>query len=145
MSQFKNNPKIRLYYTDTDSIYIDIDSELDESWIDSKILGKLKLEYICDEAVFLVPKIYCLKTEKGLITKVKGLKDTSSLNIKDFKYLLTKDHKIELHHNKWFRKLSEGKRNIKDQIYTLISTDNKRKFIYDHNKIVGTKAIILNE
>jgi hypothetical protein len=65
--------------------------------------------------------------------------------MQDFKNLLIRDHKIELHHDKWFRKLSEGKINIKDQIYTLISTDNKRKFIYDHNKIVGTKPIFLNE
>jgi hypothetical protein len=98
MSQFKNNPNIRLFYTDTDSIYID--SELDESVIDSKTLGKLKLENISEEAVFLGPKIYCLQTEKSLITKVKGLKDTSTLDIKDFKDLLTRDHKIELHHDK---------------------------------------------
>jgi hypothetical protein len=98
MTQFKNNSKIKLYYTDTDSIYTD--SKLDEKFIDSKILGKLKLEYICDEAIFLGPKSYCLKTEKGLITKVKGLKDTSSLDIKDFKNLLIRDHKIELHHDK---------------------------------------------
>ena len=142
MSQFKNNPNIRLFYTDTDSIYTD--SELDDSFIDNKILGKLKLECISEEAIFLGPKIYCLQTENGLITKVKGLKDTSTLDIKDFKDLLIRDHKIELHHDKWFRKLSEGKINIKDQIYTLIATDNKRKFIYDHNKIVGTKPIILN-
>ena len=39
MSQFKNNPKINLYYTDTDSIYTD--SELEESLIDKIVLGKL--------------------------------------------------------------------------------------------------------
>jgi hypothetical protein len=38
MTQFKNNPKIKLYYTD--SIYTD--SDLDLSLIDQKILGKLK-------------------------------------------------------------------------------------------------------
>ena len=68
MTQFKNNPKINLYYTDTDSIYTD--SELDSYLIDSKILGKLKLEYIVDEAVFLGPKSYCLKLDNGkTITK----------------------------------------------------------------------------
>lgn len=143
MTQFKNNPLINLYYTDTDSIYTD--SKLDEKFIDSKTLGKLKLEYICEEAIFLGLKSYCLKTEKGLITKVKGLKNTSNLDIKDFKDLLIRNNKIELHHEKWFRSLSEGKISIKDQIYTLIATDNKRKFIFDHNKIVGTKPIILNE
>nr|YP_009504235.1 hypothetical protein [Lactifluus hygrophoroides]AWX52960.1 hypothetical protein [Lactifluus hygrophoroides] len=82
MSKFKNNPNINLYYTDTDSIYTDL--KLDESFIDQKLLGKLKLEYFCEEAVFLAPKIYCLKTEKGLIKKVKGLKDTSSLTLNSF-------------------------------------------------------------
>jgi DNA polymerase type B, organellar and viral len=60
MSQFKNNPKINLYYSDTDSIFTD--SEIDESFIDSRILGKLKLEYICKRAIFLAPKVYCLET-----------------------------------------------------------------------------------
>ena len=44
MTQFKNNPNINLYYTDTDSIYTD--SDIDESFINKKILGKLKLEHI---------------------------------------------------------------------------------------------------
>jgi DNA polymerase elongation subunit (family B) len=72
MSQFKNNPKINLYYTDTDSIYTD--SEIDESLISQTELGKLKLEHVCKKAIFLTPKVYCLVTEKGkFIHKVKGL------------------------------------------------------------------------
>src|ERR1700676_1550830 len=72
MSQFKNNPKIRLFYTDTDSIYTD--SDIDESFINSKTLGKLKLEYICKRAIFLAPKVYILETiDSKLIYKVKGL------------------------------------------------------------------------
>jgi hypothetical protein len=98
MSQFKNNPNIKLFYTDTDSIYTD--SELDPYFIDEKILGKLKLENICEEAIFLAPKVYCLKTENDLIIKVKGLKNTSTLDIQHFNDLLNKNHKIELHHNK---------------------------------------------
>lgn len=39
MSQFKNNLKINLYYTDTDSIYTD--SEIDNHLISDKVLGKL--------------------------------------------------------------------------------------------------------
>jgi len=41
MSQFKNNPEINLYYTDTDSVYTD--SNINDSFIDEKILGKLKV------------------------------------------------------------------------------------------------------
>jgi hypothetical protein len=36
MYLFKNNPKINLYYTDTDSIYTD--SDIDESFIHNKEL-----------------------------------------------------------------------------------------------------------
>jgi len=61
MTIFKNNPKINLYYTDTDSIYTD--SELDESFISETVLGKLKLENTCKKAIFLSPKVYCLETE----------------------------------------------------------------------------------
>jgi DNA polymerase elongation subunit (family B) len=94
MSQFKNNPKINLYYTDTDSVYTD--SDLDDSLIDDKILGKLKLENICKKAIFLTPKVYCLLTEEGkLIHKVKGLSHDIDLNFNDFEKLLYKDVFIE--------------------------------------------------
>jgi hypothetical protein len=58
---------------------------------------------------------------------------------------MVKGHKIKTNHIKWFRDLSDGKIELKEQFYTLIATENKRKFIYVHNKIVGTKPIILNE
>jgi hypothetical protein len=99
MSLFKNNVKIRLFYTDTDSIYTD--SDIDESFINSKTLGKLKLEYICKRAVFLAAKLYCLETDTGkFITKVKGLKDTTTLNFMDFKNLLIKNFTIKKSHTK---------------------------------------------
>lgn len=43
MSKFKNNPNFNLYYTDTDSIYID--SVLPDTFVSNNELGKLKLEY----------------------------------------------------------------------------------------------------
>lgn len=142
MTQFKNNPNFNLYYSDTDSIYID--RALPENLVDSKSLGKMKLEYICKEAIFISPKVYCLETEDGIvIKKVKGLKDTTSLEIQDFKDLLIKDNFKIKSHAKWFRNLSEGTITIKEQLYTLIATENKRNFIYKNRKIIGTKAIKL--
>jgi hypothetical protein len=94
MSQFKNNPKINLYYTDTDSIYTD--SDIDESFISDTILGKLKIEHVCKKAIFLSPKVYCLETiDKEFIYKVKGLKHEIELTMKDFENLLYKDAFIE--------------------------------------------------
>ena len=40
----KNNSNFNLFYTDTDSIYID--KPLNKSLVNSKVLGKMKLEII---------------------------------------------------------------------------------------------------
>jgi hypothetical protein len=101
MSQFKNNPKIILYYSDTDSIYIDEDSELDSSFIDSKVLGKLKLENIVNKAYFLSPKMYYLETIDGkIIYKVKGLSHDIELTKDDFEQLLFKESLLKKFQNK---------------------------------------------
>jgi hypothetical protein len=62
MSQFKNNPKFRLYYSDTDSIVVD--TELDPSFIGTT-LGQLKLEHVIERAVFVAPKVYGLVDTEG--------------------------------------------------------------------------------
>jgi hypothetical protein len=99
MSQFKNNPNINLYYSDTDSIYTD--SNIDSTLVDNKILGKLKLEYVCKKAIFLGPKLYCLLTEsEKLIHKVKGLNRNILLEYKDFDNLLNKNSFITKTQNK---------------------------------------------
>lgn len=61
MSQFKNNPNYILYYSDTDSIYID--RPLPKSLVNSKILGRMKLENVLNKAIFLAPKMYFLETD----------------------------------------------------------------------------------
>jgi len=53
MAQFKNIDNYNLYYTDTDSIYID--KPLDSKFIGPN-LGQFKLENIFQEGVFLAPK-----------------------------------------------------------------------------------------
>jgi DNA polymerase elongation subunit (family B) len=94
MSQFKNNLGINLYYTDTDSIYTD--SDIDESFISETALGKLKTENICNKAIFLAPKLYCLETQDGkMVYKVKGLKSEVDLSMDDFEQLLYKNVFIE--------------------------------------------------
>jgi len=144
MSMFKNRPDINLYYTDTDSVYVD--SPLSNALIDSKILGKLKLENTCDNAIFLSPKLYCLRTVEGkFIYKSKGLSHDVELTLKDFEQLLYKDVFIEKTQSKWFRSLELGKIEILKEVYTLKVTDNKRKLIYKNNKLIGTVPYIINE
>jgi hypothetical protein len=88
MSQFKNNPDFKLYYTDTDSAYFD--RPLPDYMVDRKTLGKMKLENIVKKAVFLAPKLYFLETiEDKIIYKVKGL--SHNIELKDFESLLIKE------------------------------------------------------
>jgi len=108
MSQFKNNPRLwrlpNLYYTDTDSVYFD--GPLGDSFVSNTILGKLKLEGIWDEAVFLSPKVYALKNQDSLVIKVKGVKKETidqSITFEMLESLLTENNSITLLQNKWFR------------------------------------------
>jgi uncharacterized protein YuzE len=83
MSQFKNNPDFILYYTDTDSAYIN--KPLPKHLVNSKTLGKMKLEKIINKAIFLAPNVYYLETIDGkVIYKVKGLKHGVELKFKYF-------------------------------------------------------------
>jgi len=131
------------FYSDTDSIYID--RPLPDEFISSTILGKMKLEYICNKAIFLAPKMYYLETEDGkVIYKVKGLKHEIELTLTDFELLLYKESLLEKFQNKWKKNLSEGSIEIRDELYTLRVTNNKRKLIYENNKLVGTLPFTIN-
>ena len=140
MSKFKNNLNYKLYYTDTDSIFIDKDLT---SLIIGKNLGQFKLEYIFNEAVFLGPKIYAgITSDNQYISKVKGYKNSKNIPLEDFKKLLNINYKsLELNHQKWYKSLMNSSIEIKEQLYTLIATENKRKFILDkEGKIIETIA-----
>ena len=103
MSQFKNNPNIYLYYTDTDSIFIN--GKLNEDFISNDI-GDFKLEYEFKDITFLGPKIYSGVTLTGeTITKIKGYKDANSVSFEDMKSLLIENSSLPLNHKKWFKNL----------------------------------------
>ena len=132
-SVIKNNID-NIYYTDTDSLYLDhpLESEL----VDPKLLGKFKLEYIFKDSIYLGPKIYAGITQNNdYICKIKGFKDRE-----DLKNLLIKDNKLSLSHVKWFRSLINGNITLKDQIYELQKTENKRLIIYNNDNLaISTK------
>jgi hypothetical protein len=68
---------------------------------DNKIIGKMKLENILTDAIFLAPKVYYLETEDGeIIYKVKGLKHEVELTKSDFESLLYKESFIKKTQNK---------------------------------------------
>jgi hypothetical protein len=144
MSQFKNNPNFNLFYSDTDSVYID--KPLPDELVSSKVLGKMKLENILDKAIFLAPKVYYLITETGQhIYKVKGLSHDIELNFNNFDDLLEKESFLKRIQTKWRKNLSEGNISILNEIYTLQVTNNKRKLIYENNKLIDTIPYIINE
>jgi len=144
MSQFKNNSDYNLYYTDTDSIYID--KPLDDSLVNNKLLSKLKLENIINKGIFLAPKVYYLETEDGkVIYKVKGLSHNINLTQNDFTNLLYKDTFVQKYQNKWRKHIEEGNISVINQLYTLKVTENKRKLIYKNNKLISTIPYIINK
>ena len=60
------------------------------------------------------------------------------------KSLLVKDSSLNLQHIKWFRSLVNSNITLKDQIYQLQKTENKRTIIYDKNNIaVSSEAFSL--
>ncbi len=96
MSQFKNNLLFpNLYYTDTDSAYFD--GPLPDSFISNTELGKLKLEGVYSEALFLSPKVYALRNSKEEIIKIKGLTKeaikNNGITLENLEILLNKDYK----------------------------------------------------
>jgi hypothetical protein len=140
MSQFKTMEGFTLFYTDTDSI--DINKPLPSQFI-GKELGKMKLEHIFNEAIFLAPKVYGGITENYEYVRIKGLKNPISFN--ELKPLLIKEQSISIKQEKWYRNISKGNIQIKQEVYTLINNNLKRKLIFENNKFVDTAPICLNE
>lgn len=140
MTKFKNLSNNKMYYTDTDSAIMEFPLA---EYLIGKDLGQMVLEKEYKEFVALAPKVYggILSNNKEF-TKVKGFKE--SIPFSDLKSLLKKDSMLTLTQNKWFKFINKGSISIRNQIYTLIPTANKRSLIYKNNKLVGTKAFILH-
>jgi hypothetical protein len=135
----------KLYYKDTDCVFID--KPLPEHMVSNTELGKVKLEHIIRKGIFLSPKVYYLETDNNTIIKVKGL-NTKELKLtkEDFQSLLNKDVQLEKEQTKWFRSIKDAQILLKRQLYTLKVTSNKRELIYDsNNKLIATKPLIINQ
>ena len=115
-----------VYYTDTDSAFIK--GELDPKFVGDNI-GQFKLEGVFDEAIFLAPKVRGSINSEGEETRVKGLK--SPISFSQLKSLLYKDKSLEIPQEKFYGSISEGSISIKNEIYTVMVTENKRELIFD--------------
>jgi hypothetical protein len=97
----------------------------------------------------LAPKVYGGILEDGSeIIKVKGLKKESIdkyLSVDILESLLYRNTSLEIANNKMYRSYSSELISIKNDLYTLSVTDNKRKLIYDvNNKFSNTESYVLD-
>lgn len=132
MHQFKLQYKDHLYYSDTDSLVLD--TYLPAMDVGNNI-GQFKLEYDNIEGVFLAPKVYgLLDNHNNEIIKMKGV--IEQLEFNHLKSLLNKDvNHIELNQSKMYKHLDRAFINLKDTLFTLSITDNKRKVIYNKDNL----------
>ena len=92
--------------------------------------------------IFLAPKLYGgINENNNQLIKIKGLKD--SIEYDELEKLLIKDNKLEVLQEKWYRNFSLGQITIKEELYTIMITDNKRLPLYEDNKYVDTKSIFI--
>ena len=145
MSQFKNNKKYKIFYSDTDSIYIN--KKLSKLFVSSTELGKLKLENVFIESTFLAPKVYGGRLESGEeIIKVKGLRHEvieNQLSLEKLNFLLHKNNSLNFNQTKTFRNFDSGTINLLEQTYNLVATENKRQIVFRNNIMVNTKPFTI--
>lgn len=146
MSKFKNLYTDNIYYSDTDSIYLD--TKLDSKFISDSKLGLFKLERIFENAIFLAPKMYAGRfiNKFGLYenyAKIKGVKINVNLN-KLIRLLFENEH-FNIVQEKWFRDFDQGTimKDSKSK-HTLTLSSFKRKIIYKNKKFTDTKPVKLS-
>ena len=105
MNKIISDERYKVYYTDTDSLVIK--GKLPKELVSSKEIGKFKLEHKVEEGVFIVPKVYGLKCEKGkYVCKVKGVK--SNVVYEDLREWVQKRRKKVFKETRIYRDLVKG-------------------------------------
>lgn len=136
-----------LYYTDTDSVYLDC--ELEESLVSSNKIGLWKQENTIEKAVFLNPKTYAFidKNQRSTVKSKGALKKYISFNDIYNSYINIKgldefpSINIDYPITKFFSKLSIMKTT--KTFNTRLNHGNKRRPIYLNEQWVDTEAIKL--
>jgi hypothetical protein len=72
------------YYCDTDSVFRE--KKLPKRLVHPKFFGKMKLEHILDESIFVDPKKYAYRSEGKKKVVIKGIQrdELENLELKDF-------------------------------------------------------------
>ena len=124
LHKFKIKYQKNLFYSDTDSLFLDI--KMDDCDVDSNNLGFFKLVSKCQEGIFIKSKMYYLKLENDEEIKKGAGFDSSKLSYEDYKYLLYNDNVfIDLKDNKLNKK--HFLLNTSNKILNDIKIDSKNK------------------
>ena len=116
MLKYFNIPNNKLIYSDTDSVTLE--KPLDEKYLSSNELGKMKLEDILNESIYIAPKFYGIITDKGdKIIKTKGI-SKGKFDYCDLDQLY-KGKDLTVTTTVFRKNLSKGTLNIKDVKYTI--------------------------
>lgn len=134
-----------IYYSDTDSIVTD--KKLPDYMVDSKEIGKLKLEYEVKEGIFISGKTYWLTSQDELIVnKAKGI-NSSSLSYEDYTNLLQNKNVYTATKKQSKIDWSVGHVVIEEKDNITINSDSytKRAKIYNDEVWVDTKPVFIND
>lgn len=130
-----------IYYSDTDSI--DLDIELPTNYI-SNNLGDFKFEHKFKEVIYIAPKVYAAITNNGKeFIKIKGYKE--EVKYDKIYEVLKEKNKLKLTQEKWYKNVSKGVITTKIEDYSLMATENKRKLLYKDNILVGSAPYKYND
>ena len=135
-----------IYYSDTDSLVIDIDLNIINLKLVGKELGQFKLEYTIKEGYFISNKTYCLVLNNNkTIIKTKGvLKE--SLTLEDFKTMYLKSKNVSgiktyttTDYTKGYVSIDEKEITLSHDVY------KKREKVFNKENLwVNTKPLIIN-
>lgn len=142
MSKFLIDYSDHLYYSDTDSIFLDC--PLPDSVVGTG-LGLFKLEYKSLESVFISPKVYSsLLPDGSEVTKVKGSNKT--ISFKDLYTVWYNNNSLAIPQDRWVKNYGKGNISINQILYHLSVTENKRIFIKNEQGVnINTKSININD
>jgi hypothetical protein len=89
--------------------------------------------------------VYALKSNH--FEKVKGVNKEvieKEINFSILSSLLKENSNLRINQEKWLRSYENGTIQIRDQVYTLAQTDNKRELVFKDGRAIGTKAFRIN-
>ena len=114
--KFLNICNNNLIYSDTDSVTLE--KPLPDKYLSKTELGKMKLEFILSEGIYISPKFYGLKGENGeTIIKSKGIAK-GKVNYQDLDKLY-KGEDLTVKTTVFRKNLAKGTVNIIDMDYTI--------------------------